>query len=416
MLNTLQHQDTRIDTRSWLHSPGRKYERQLADQPSPTWGDLQTSTGAPRSTYREFTEEAQPEVLDEAAVGEEITKRLEALHVERQEHGLKIGVWTTFKFLFAALLTSHVRRGFSLQASQTTGHLAVRLLCTELNLSPTTAYRHLDKLKAAGLLDFRSFKIAAPSDWVPPAAKNQESEAVRAPQGPFKRPVLNTGTLIAVRLLPGFLKPVRLCKADFEVNPRDLHSDLQTGNTVTNYTASLTIEQKKAYKARKDRWKKTGHISLPQEWFVDVKVLVDFTLPADWLGKAPLFISVQFSHIQSKASSLRGKLLPEDMFALPDLTPAVAREWIDAIGESIQGYLGDSKGKTVWHDVLWRLYRHSKHGKNRFQYFFDQLSRAKAEFDQRERRNPSASLIRGLRQRENSFWDWLQSAPPHAAR
>lgn len=415
MLNALQHQGARIDARSWLNSPARNYKELVADQPSRAWTDDRIDLRAPLSTYREVPKEPQPDVLDEASLGEEISKRLDALHIERLEHSLKSGVWTTFKFLFAALLTSHVRRGFSLQASQTTGHLAVRLLCTELSLSPTTAYDHLGKLKAAGLLDFRSFKVEAPSDWVPPEVKNKELEAVRAAQGPFKRPVLNTGTLIAIRLLPGFLKPVRLCREDFEVNPRDFHSDLQTGNTVTNYIASLEAEQKNDFKARKKRWRETGHISLPQEWFVDVKVLVDFTLPADWLGKAPLFISVQFSCTSPEPSSLRGKLDPQDMFSLPDLTPAVARDWIDAIGESIQVYLGDSKGKTVWHDVLWRLYRHSKHGKNRFQFFFDQLSRAKAEFDQRERYNPSASLIKGLRQKENSFWDWLQSAPPHVA-
>lgn len=274
-------------------------------------------------------------------------------------------------------------------------------------MSPTTAYDHLAKLKSAGLLDFRSFKTAAPQDWVMPDRRKASGEA----QKQSRQPVLNTGTLVAIRLLPGFLKPVRLRKDDFEVIPRDLHSDLLTGNTVGNYTASLSTEQVNEYKARKARWKETGHIYLPQGWSVDIAVLVDFTLPAEWLGKAPLFVSVQFSSEEPEASSLRGKLLPEDMLSLPDLPPAVAREWIDAIGISIQEYLGDRKGQTVWHSILWQLYHHAKHGANRFSVLFDQLSRVKSEFDKRECSNPAASVIKRLRSAENSFWDWLQSAP-----
>lgn len=405
-MNTLPHRPPHIDAGPWLN-----YKESPSPQ-HPNWIDSESSATTHINTTLEAPSKPVLETADETVLGEEISKRLEALYMERLDHNLKKGVWTTFKFLFATLLTSHVRRGFSIQAAQTTGHLAVRLLCVELSLSPTTAYDHLAKLKAAGLLDFRSFKTAAPQDWVMPERGRGSGELRKQ----LRQPVLNTGTLVAIRLLPGFLKPVRLRKDDFEVSPRDLHSDLLTGNTVRNYTESLSTEQVNEYKARKARWKDTGHIYLPQGWSVDIAVLVDFTLPAEWLGKAPLFVSVQFSSKVPEASSLRGKLLPEDMFSLPNLPPSVAREWIDAIGVSIQEYLGDRKGQTVWHGILWQLYRHAKHGANRFSVLFDQLSRVKSEFNKRECSNPAASVIKRLRNAENSFWDWLQDAPSGYSR
>lgn len=343
--------------------------------------------------------------VDEVVLGAEISRRLEALHEERAEHGLKAGVWATFKFLLASALTSNVRRGFSLQASQSTLHIAVRLLCVELCLSPTTVYRHLALLRAAGLVDYRAFKVEAPADWQQPGH----------PEGDRGGSVLNTGTLIAVRLRAGFTAPVRLRREDFSETPRDMMGDLESGNTVTAYVAGLSIKEKAARTARKWRWKKSGRIDIPQGWSVDVEVLVDFSLPPEAPGKAPLPISVQFSREAQKAAPER-EFDIMDMFGLPGLNGAEAREWIDGIARSIRGLLGDSKGDTVWHHVLWRLYRHARFGGvDRFQRFFEEVNRSRAEMRDQELQNPAASLINRLRQRDHGFWSWLQDAPAHPA-
>lgn len=365
--------------------------------------------------HRRAADSSLPAIgLDDVSLGEEIALRLTAIHEERLESGLKASVWGTYKFLFATLLASHVQRDFSLQASQTTGHLAVRLLCAELSMSPMTAYDHLDKLRMAGLLDYRSFKVSAPADW--------SRVKIRAGKKPgtarnFLTKTLNTGTLIAIRLRPGYQQPVQLRSEDFEVSPRDLHADLQVGNTVANYQASLTPEQKVIHKARRVRWNATGQ-ALPQEWMGDIAVLVNFSLPT---GSAPdqLFVPVQFPETpQDDAPDEQPEryYLLEDIRRLGGLRGSEAAELVGGVGDLIRATLGDTKGATVWYDVLWRLHRHARSGDDRTGLFHHELGRVVAEDRDGELRNPAAALIRRLSAVEHGFWEWLQGAPPRSPR
>lgn len=328
---------------------------------------------------------------------------------------LQINAFALFAFVYAAAYRSFTIRGFHPEASAATVLSAGSLVEVEFTVSPTTYSTYMKHLRAAGLLDYKSQTVSTPTNW----NAHLPDEVRRSRQTPK---ALSAGTLTALRLRPGYSAPVRLLWEDFEECTRDFNSDLVAGNTVVSYKASLTAEDRAAFKDRKQRWKhclgKSGEIDIPETWIQDVYVLSQFLLPSIESAKTPLLLSLQKKAAAESEPHWVQTLALEDVFALPDVEGRFLAATIDTLAAKIKERLGDEPHTRVWHKVLWRLWALAVSGQNKLRHFVDQVNSVYEALQRSQIRNGSAVLI--ARMKQSGLWEQLNSVsvaiPNHAGK
>lgn len=311
--------------------------------------------------------------------------------------------FTLFAFLYTAVYRTVKIRGFHPSASAVTVLSAGSLVETELAISPTTYSLYMHELRGAGLVDYKAQTVSTPSNWnahLPEKIRR----AKRTPRA------LSTGTLMALRLLPGY-SAVQLRWEDFEEYTRDFANDLVTGNTVAAYKAQLTEEDKTELKRRKLRWQhgleKTGDIYIPKDWEQDVYVLSQFLLPSFESAKTPLLLSLQKIATAQNVPHWVQTLVLEDVLVLTEYEGDVLPAAIDMLAIRIRERLGDDPNSLVWHKVLWRLRALALSGQNRLQHFLDQVNSVWNSQQQGHVRNGPATLI--ARMKASGLWALLKT-------
>lgn len=373
-----------------------------------------------RQTATEAASQSRPELLrsvhnaaqsiDSDRTTRVIVQNLRGLHRQwlnatpHLSRTVQTNAFALFAFVYVAASRSFKVRGFHPDASAATVLSAGSLVEVEFPISPTTYSTYMKHFRAAGLVDYKSQTVPTPTNW----NAHLPDEVRRSKRVPK---ALSAGTLMALRLQPGYSAPVRLRWEDFEEYTRDFNSDLVAGNTVVGYKASLTTADKVVLKDRKQRWKrsleKPGEIDIPEGWEQDVYVLSQFLLPSAESAKTPLLISLQKRAAVEDEPHWVQMLALEDVFALPDVEGRFLSTTIDTLATKIKERLGDEPTTRVWHKVLWCLWALAVSGQNKLQHFVDQVNAVSEALQRRQIRNGSAVLI--ARMKQSGLWEQLNS-------
>lgn len=317
-----------------------------------------------------------------------------------------------FMSLYAAAYRTFRIQGRTMRAGEATVHVPGRLLQIEFSLAPGSYSKYMKLLKAAGLVDYKSHTITSPANWNSHLSEAEAAErGVRRGQQP-----LSTGSLITIRMLPGYTRPVRLRGEDFHNVPRDFKADLANGNTVKAYERGLTADYKAELKVRKARWQqaqKNEHIDIPQEWSDDVKAVSQFMLPPDSPFKTPLVVSVQKISEPNTEPSWINDLGLEDVRSLPEMSSSTVAAEINTLAIQLAQHLGDTTGSTVWHLLLWRLWQRARAGEDRTEQFLSLVHGCVNEQARGTVKHAPAALISQLKQ--FGLWKWLGLADDAAS-
>lgn len=319
---------------------------------------------------------------------------------------VQLNAFTLFAYIYAAVYESFRLQGFTMRAASVTTHLSARLVQIEFataRASYTTYMKHLQK---AGLVLYRPQSARTPWNW----NAHLPEEMRRTRRTPD---AICTGTLLAIRMLPGEKAPVRYHWKDFEESPRDFYTDLATGNTVAAYERHLTTSDKSEAKLRKLRWKnsfqKNEPINLPTTWLADVQTVCAFALPSCSPAKTPLLISVQkFSEATELTPNWVQMLALEDVFTLPDVTPRDLPATINALALKLIERLGDDQDSKLWHWILWRLWALALTGRNYLGYFIDQVVSITYDAQRQSALKSNAAALISRLQR-SGIWDELKN-------